>query len=259
MEAGTEEPAQESIPEPEMPKDIELPSWLEGLEPAEEKREANLSAEEALEWKDDGLPDWLIEITEEVPSEATPPLPVAPFIEEVTEAPAEAIEEWTSEEVPITDLDEEKVEAPVEPLAEELPWVPESQDIPVPVTEERTEPEVEPASINEGVTKTLGTSPVPLAEVLVPPVAEPTLDEFAGLEDARNAINQGLPTQAAELYTGIIKQNRLLEEVIKDLQDALYRFPVDVDLWVAFGDAHFRMDNLQEALNDYTKAEDLVR
>ncbi len=84
-------------------------------------------------------------------------------------------------------------------------------------------------------------------------------EELADLENARDAINQALPTQAAEIYTNIIKHNQLLEEVIKDLQDALYRFPVDINLWVALGDAHFRTENLQEALNDYTKAEDLIR
>jgi len=44
-----------------------------------------------------------------------------------------------------------------------------------------------------------------------------------------------------------------------DVQEALYRFPVDVNLWVVLGDAHLRTDDLQDALDAYTKAEDLVR
>jgi cytochrome c-type biogenesis protein CcmH/NrfG len=47
--------------------------------------------------------------------------------------------------------------------------------------------------------------------------------------------------------------------VIKDLQDALYRYPVDVNLWVALGDAYIHTENLKDALNTLSKAEDLVR
>jgi len=57
----------------------------------------------------------------------------------------------------------------------------------------------------------------------------------------------------------LIKQNYQLDEIIKDLQDAVYRFPVYVDMWVSLGDAYFRSEELQEALNAYTKAEKLVR
>jgi len=43
------------------------------------------------------------------------------------------------------------------------------------------------------------------------------------------------------------------------VQEALYRFPVDTNLWVVLGDAHLRTDDLQDALDAYSKAEDLVR
>ncbi len=174
LEAVTQEPALESIPELETPKDVELPSWLEGLEPTEEKREANLSAEEALEWKEDGLPDWLKEIAEEVPSEASPTAPVVPFVEQVFAAPTEPIEEWTTEEVPIISLGEEKVEEPVEPAAGEPTWVPEFQATTQPLTAEPVEAEGEPAAINERDTKALDTFAVPSGELPVPPVIEDT-------------------------------------------------------------------------------------
>jgi len=67
------------------------------------------------------------------------------------------------------------------------------------------------------------------------------------------------PAQAAELYTGLVRHNLLIKDVINDVQEALYRFPVDVNLWVVLGDAFLRTDDLQEALNAYSKAEDLVR
>ena len=67
-------------------------------------------------------------------------------------------------------------------------------------------------------------------------------EDKTALAEARNAISQEQSTQAAEFYTGLIKQNYHLDEIIKDLQDALYRFPVDVDLWVTLGDAQFRIE-----------------
>jgi len=43
------------------------------------------------------------------------------------------------------------------------------------------------------------------------------------------------------------------------LRDAMYRFPVDVDIWQLLGDAYMRSNRLQDALDAYTKAEELLR
>jgi len=94
------------------------------------------------------------------------------------------------------------------------------------------------------------------AEELVPTAEVPADSTLA---DARKALEQGQPSQAAAYYAGLIKQNYRLDEVIKDLQQALYRFPVDIDMWVTLGDAHCRTNDLQEALDAYNKAEELVR
>jgi cytochrome c-type biogenesis protein CcmH/NrfG len=39
----------------------------------------------------------------------------------------------------------------------------------------------------------------------------------------------------------------------------LYRFPVDVNIWQSLGDAYMRANRLQDALDAYTKAEELLR
>jgi tetratricopeptide (TPR) repeat protein len=112
--------------------------------------------------------------------------------------------------------------------------------------------------IEELSTKTAEISPsVALEQAEVPVEIVP--EEVAALAGARDAINQGQTAQSIDLYSGLIKHNYHLDEIIKDLQDALYRFPVDVDMWVTLGDAHYHSDDLQEALNAYTKAEELVR
>jgi tetratricopeptide (TPR) repeat protein len=132
----------------------------------------------------------------------------------------------------------------VETPQPEVPIIVQAE--PEPTPEEVTQQEVEFAQPEPQEPKG-----IPLE--MVPDPAE------AVLSDARSALSQGQPSQAVEYYISLIKQNAHLTEVIQDLQDALYRFPVDVDLWVTLGDAHSHTNDLQEALNAYTKAEELVR
>ena len=40
---------------------------------------------------------------------------------------------------------------------------------------------------------------------------------------------------------------------------ALYRYPVEVAILQALGDAYMRANRLQDALDSYTKAEELLR
>ena len=68
----------------------------------------------------------------------------------------------------------------------------------------------------------------------------------------------GLDVAMSE-YTKLIKKGKLLEEVIYDLQEAVYSHPVDVVVWQTLGDAYMRSNRLQEALDAYSKAEELLR
>ena len=61
------------------------------------------------------------------------------------------------------------------------------------------------------------------------------------------------------MYGKLIRKGGPLEEVIRELRDALYRYPVEVPVWQALGDAYMRANRLQEALDAYTKAEELLR
>ena len=51
----------------------------------------------------------------------------------------------------------------------------------------------------------------------------------------------------------------MLEDITFDLKEALYRFPVEVSIWQTLGDAYMRSNRLQDALDAYTKAEELLR
>jgi tetratricopeptide (TPR) repeat protein len=79
------------------------------------------------------------------------------------------------------------------------------------------------------------------------------------LSQARNELSGSNISAALENYSRLIKKGRFLDEVIFDLRDALYRFPVDVDIWQLLGDAYMRSNRLQDALDSYTKAEELLR
>ena len=60
-------------------------------------------------------------------------------------------------------------------------------------------------------------------------------------------------------YSRLIKKGKQLDDVIRDLQEAVYRHPVDVVVLQTLGDAFFRSQRLQEALDAYSKAEGLLR
>ena len=246
-----------------MPQAEEIPAWLlemeqpePELEQPEPEKEELAPSKEAPEWKSDEVPDWLKEIAESTPPQGAPAEVELPAAEEIPPLAIEAGSELMGEIAPTMEVEQEGQE---EPQPEAVSWLPEAEQPVEPPSVVPVEAEVTPTPVvEEFVTKTVDTlaappeAPVEVTEEL------PDANQIV-LSDARNAINQGLPTQAVEYYAGLIKQNYQLDEIIKDLQDALYRFPVDVDMWVSLGDAHFRSDELQEALNAYTKAEELVR
>ena len=83
------------------------------------------------------------------------------------------------------------------------------------------------------------------------------LDSVLG--SARNELSRSNIPGAVQTYEKLIKKGRFLEEIIFDLREALYRYPVEVSIWQALGDAYMRANRLQDALDAYTKAEELLR
>ncbi len=102
------------------------------------------------------------------------------------------------------------------------------------------------------------------------PVVEPILEEATAVEpvttsdpellqNAQSALEAYNIERALENYNLLIQHGANLEETIHDLRDALYRYPIDIAIWQALGDAYMRSNRLQEALDAYTKAEELLR
>jgi tetratricopeptide (TPR) repeat protein len=127
-------------------------------------------------------------------------------------------------------------------------------------------PEVEEPVAEAGVTPTLAEEWQPEAEAEAPPPPPPKparpsikLDDTDKLDAARQDISIGNLEEAVKTYAKLVKRGKMVEEIIMDIQEALRKHPVDVGLWQTLGDAYMRADRLQDALDSYSKAEDLLR
>jgi tetratricopeptide (TPR) repeat protein len=89
--------------------------------------------------------------------------------------------------------------------------------------------------------------------------SEPTQTTVAALGLAQSELNRGDIPAAMDHYAKLIKRGKHLDETIRDLRESLYRYPVEVSIWQALGDAYMRANRLQEALDAYNKAEELLR
>ena len=250
--ATLDEPVSRSSGQDEPKRDTgSLPSWLRGLE------KPGSQAQESASSPQDDLPAWLRDETGEIvaeptriePTRATDWQPAQP-VEKSQDEPS------APEPVSVPDWQAEDEKQPVESQAvaqEPEPLPAFEPDAPLEVAEERPlsvqEPELTPAAppppYKEPITRR-GTGMLNMP-----------LDPLLG--SARNELSRSNISGALDTYAKLIKKGRFLDEVVHDLRDALYRYPVDVNIWQSLGDAYMRSNRLQDALDAYTKAEELLR
>jgi tetratricopeptide (TPR) repeat protein len=222
--------------------DEDLPDWLRMAkeEPAAEGPAAEPLPETRVE--SEALPDWLQEIERPAP----PPAETAP---------AEELPEWLR-----ADLEVEPEGKPTSPAE----WQP-AEPPPPAYSEPRTQPIPE---MQRAMSETPPAMPPPPQPVPQPAIELATeihsghtgkLSSDPTLRAAQAALKVGDIPTALQEYGKLIKKAKLLDEVIFDLREALYRYPVDVLIWQALGDAYMRANRLQDALDAYTKAEELLR
>jgi len=217
-----------------------LPSWLRGLDRGDAASQESTSApqEELPAWLRDDTGEALAEPTKIEPTRAT---------------------DWQSAEViqPEPPAPEPTVKPTWEPVEQKQP----EPSAPQPVLEQQPEPEV-PDVVEEK------PKPVKKAAPKPEPYKEPITRKGTGmltmpldsiLGSARNELSRSNIPGALETYGKLIKKARFLDEVIFDLREALYRYPVEVSIWQSLGDAYMRANRLQDALDAYTKAEELLR
>ncbi len=100
--------------------------------------------------------------------------------------------------------------------------------------------------------------PAPPVEPVVQPELSIEADLIPELVEARTQLTGGEMAQALDKYAALIRSNSNLEHVIQDLQAAAYRFPTDMNVWQHLGDACLRADRVQDALQAFIKAEQLL-
>jgi len=88
--------------------------------------------------------------------------------------------------------------------------------------------------------------------------AAPPLSTLPELQEAWNSIDGGEIDAAVDQYAQLINRDEHLDEIIQDLQEALGRYPQDAALYQSLGDAYLHANMLQEALDAYNRAEDLI-
>jgi len=239
-------------PKPVQQSSIEdVPDWLHGSsnEPVRSEPVSRLSSSSRSESAVD-LPDWLAGLDQE--ESATPA--------QVT----------SSDEVPAWLKSEIEPEPQVTEKAHPADWQPVEAK---PTFEEPSEPEPavvmeSPAPIEKQVQKVeqkISEQPRPApAKTAAPKPASAAVKAVpaaisSSLSSAQSELGRGNIAASLDIYSKLIRKGKSLEEIIRDLRDALYRYPVEVPIWQALGDAYMRANRLQEALDAYTKAEELLR
>jgi len=276
------------------PSADQLPSWLQGLADAEFEAptaatvpsaavDASESPSAVESLADTGplhetdLPD--IQIFE-VPVESVEvtPSPVEDYtlevaewldqikeieIQEIAEETPQAVIQEVAEETPQAVIEETPAESVV---VEEISWAfePPPAEVPEPVLHFEEVPQAEEVDLAASLQKP--TDPQLVEEVYTRPEPEPVVAEAevipedrSILSNAQNNLWRGEIDQALPAYMTLVRSEMFLEEIIQDMRDALYQHPLDVGIWETLGDAYARNHCLQEALDAYTKAEELIR
>jgi len=247
--------------ETEAPELPEATEWMSSIEHEAETEPVAPAEEKTSELSVEEIPSWLSELDREEEQAVTPTAMDADLPAWLRDETGELVAEPTKiEPTRATDWQ------PVEKLPEPEP-VMEQPEVQPP------QPEPEPAMAQPEAIDVVNIIEERIAAVQEPappvepprPVVRPKgtgklsmpLDPVLG--QARNELAGSNLNSALESYARLIKKGRFLDEVIYDLRDASYRFPVDVNIWQSLGDAYMRANRLQDALDAYTKAEELLR
>ncbi|MEW6717719.1 MAG: tetratricopeptide repeat protein [Chloroflexota bacterium] len=219
-----EEKKEKKLPTPTLPVVERKPAWQRGLE--ETSSEIRSSLQPFIE--ESQLPEWLKGLEDEAPMLAAG----------LTSARATGV-----------------LRTPEALKKEEQPPTTQEERPPTPSKVVSAEPKVEAEIPTQELPKEKYTPPKVEKELLRPP----TVEYAPMLEEAQTALSKGQIGKATNLFAKLIRKGVYLEAVIQSLNEALYRFPVDISLWQTLGDAYMGADKLPEALGAYTKAEELIR
>ncbi|MBI4927530.1 MAG: hypothetical protein HY835_07180 [Anaerolineae bacterium] len=219
----TEQPVDESQPvEPWAPETEIIPDLTTP------DQEQIVASQDIPAVQEADIPSWLLSYEEETKTETRVP-----------EATPEEMPTWLQEETPPTVIepaaDTSTTHEDAEPVMPE--WLKALQD-------------------SQPATETSVPTPAWAPVDTQPPATISASDEEL---IAQAALRSGDIEGAVKSFTRMINTGSNLEKVIKSIQDALDQHPINVDLWQTMGDAYMRANRIQDALDAYTKAEELLR
>lgn len=99
----------------------------------------------------------------------------------------------------------------------------------------------------------------PVSQKKVDSVQPPFSTDTMSLTTAREAFSSNDIEKGLETYNILIQNGAFIDETIHDLRIALGQTPLESAIWKSLGDAYMSANRLREALDAYTKAEDLLR
>jgi tetratricopeptide (TPR) repeat protein len=210
-------------------------SWLEGFEQEQAAHEAEAGIPPVSEW---------------VPAERGAPAPEEPMTLEPESA---AAGEPGAEEMP--DWLRSQFGETTEPAEPEVPlgWMAAAAVHQMGSEDETATGQEEAAFAAEEASEAEEEAAIEIAHQLPPE------GDRATYEQAQIDLQRGNLAEATAGYARLIKRGKMLDEVISDLREGTYRYPMDVVIWMTLGDAYKRANRLQEALDAYTKGEELLR
>ena len=233
--------AEENQAEPTGPETRDLMPW-------EQETAADVASNEPQPRSD--ISEWLKHL-EEADQQPSQPAESAPWLNPISaplqpqESELDELPDWLKDTTPEEHLPAAQPEAVQEPVFQQ----PEEPAVPAPV-QPVSIPEPQPAAVRK---------PVEIPAVPQHPAAPDASKDIQTIQKARQLLGQSNLNNSMNEYSRLIKRGKQLEDVIKDLQAAVYTHPVDVIVWQTLGDAFFRSNRLQEALDAYSKAEGLLR
>jgi len=237
--------------------------------------------EQEPESEPDSIPEWLKLAEEELsinPSVTDDQVITSPEQLETTEPlaetmPAEALEQpeiHPESTLPAWLLELEQEETASSTVSVESTSEVEAEIQPEPAVEMQAEPQPE-------ITAEVQAEPQPeiAAEVEAKPQAEITSELEAEPQpdfdisppqptstgkpvEAPSHLPNDLP-QLLEIYRQKIDQSEALNTIIDELISTTFRFPVEPSIWETLGDAYLQSGQIQNALDAYSKAEELLR
>jgi len=232
-------------------------AWLESLATVQETGEAEPEvAEEVVEEEESELPDWLAGLepetveTESLQTTWTPDMAgITPAVEaEPLEAMAPLLDLNQAALIQIERLPGvgfRRAQALVEYRQEHGPL----NSLDELVNVEGFDPEL---------VDSLAGYAVIIAPLAPAPARVETVQESQPAQEETAPFEQAADSTILKDYPELIRQPDKLPQVVYDLQEAVRTQPQDVSLWIALGDAQMRLGQVQEALESYNTAEELL-